>query len=440
MKSNLPAGSFNIHWFGLLNAVSFQVMVGAPIILYAKALEASSTVIGIIAAFAPLMVIFQLPAARFLDRFSYRNFILAGWGIRTIFIFIIAFSSLFAFLDAASKMAILLSSLFLYNLLRGITSTAWMPWITALIPEEVRGRFLARDHFFIFSGQMLALSASAFVTVGHTEPWKYAMMFFISGFAAWCSLYFVRKIPDVPSQAVVRTSSVSVPWMAILRYGPFFRLLVFNFVAQNIFTCMAIFSTEFMRVFLGLPNSTILWLTALSVVGAMVALPFCWMMADRVEDFHLIVSGISVFGVAIAVWMLVATGVFPPTLWLLAILAFVDGSAYAVYNLSNVRTIMRTMPEMGRAHFFAMFTVITGLALATVPVGWGLVLDALRPLDLVTGIFVWERYGVFFLVTAVICLLTAASARFLLQEGKSTTGSVSGTPEISMRRLFRRMR
>ena len=53
VKSVYPRGSFNAHWFSLFNAVSFQVMMGAPIIVYAKSLGASSTVLGIIAAFTP---------------------------------------------------------------------------------------------------------------------------------------------------------------------------------------------------------------------------------------------------------------------------------------------------------------------------------------------------------------------------------------------------
>jgi hypothetical protein len=81
-----PWGTFNAHWFQLFNAVAFQIMLGAPIILYAKSLGASSTVLGIIASFTPLMTVMQLPAARFLGRYSYREFVLRGWGVRTVFV------------------------------------------------------------------------------------------------------------------------------------------------------------------------------------------------------------------------------------------------------------------------------------------------------------------------------------------------------------------
>ena len=71
-----PRGSFNAHWFNLFNAVSFQIILGAPIIVYAKSIGASSTVLGILASFTPLMTVFQLPAAQFLGRYGYKQFIL----------------------------------------------------------------------------------------------------------------------------------------------------------------------------------------------------------------------------------------------------------------------------------------------------------------------------------------------------------------------------
>ncbi|MEI8313147.1 MAG: MFS transporter, partial [Verrucomicrobiota bacterium] len=156
-----PKGAFNAHWFSLCNAVSFQIILGAPIILYAKSIGASSTVLGIIASFTPLMTVFQLPAAQFLGRYGYKQFILMGWSLRTVFIFLITLVPLAVFLDGTSKLAVILASLFVFNLLRGISSAAWMPWISSLIPEEIRGRFLSLDQIFMHVGSLLALVASA---------------------------------------------------------------------------------------------------------------------------------------------------------------------------------------------------------------------------------------------------------------------------------------
>jgi hypothetical protein len=59
-------------------------------ILYAKSLGASATVLGLIAGMMPLLVVFQIPAASHVNRVGYRRFVLAGWSTRVLFIFFIA--------------------------------------------------------------------------------------------------------------------------------------------------------------------------------------------------------------------------------------------------------------------------------------------------------------------------------------------------------------
>jgi hypothetical protein len=72
--------------------------------------------------------------------------------MRNVLIFLVAGIPLARFLDDTSKLTALLALLFFFNLLRGISSAAWMPWIAQLIPEEVLGRFLSVDQFFMYLG------------------------------------------------------------------------------------------------------------------------------------------------------------------------------------------------------------------------------------------------------------------------------------------------
>jgi hypothetical protein len=82
-RSAYPAGALNVNGFSFFNAVSFQIVLGAPVILFAKSLGASSFLLGTIAALTPLLNILQLLAARFFHRTGYKRFVLAGWGART---------------------------------------------------------------------------------------------------------------------------------------------------------------------------------------------------------------------------------------------------------------------------------------------------------------------------------------------------------------------
>src|SRR5712675_188711 len=87
---SFPPGLQNAFLFALFNALSFQIVLGSPMVLYAKNLEASATVLGIITGMMPLLVIFQIPAAHYIDRIGYKRFVYAGWGTRVSVIFVMS--------------------------------------------------------------------------------------------------------------------------------------------------------------------------------------------------------------------------------------------------------------------------------------------------------------------------------------------------------------
>src|SRR6476619_627814 len=133
---SFPAGLHNAFLFSMFNALSFQLVLGSPMVLYAKTLGASATVLGIIAGMMPLLVIFQIPAASYVSQIGFKRFVYAGWGIRVMFIFAIAAVPLTGgFLDGRNRLALILVLLFCFNLSRGISSCAWLPWITMLVPS-----------------------------------------------------------------------------------------------------------------------------------------------------------------------------------------------------------------------------------------------------------------------------------------------------------------
>src|SRR5881394_3074695 len=89
-EAGFPPGLHNAYLFSTFNAFSYQIVLNSPMVLYAKTLGASATVLGIIAGMMPLLVIFQIPAAQHAARVGYKKFVYAGWGTRVMFIFGIA--------------------------------------------------------------------------------------------------------------------------------------------------------------------------------------------------------------------------------------------------------------------------------------------------------------------------------------------------------------
>ena len=399
-------------------------MMGAPIVLYAKSLGASSTVLGIIAAFTPLMTVMQLPAARFLDRYSYRQFVLSGWGLRTVFIFIVAVVPLLAFLDNTSKLAVLLAALFIFNLLRGISSAGWMPWIAALIDEPVRGRFLARDQLFTYVGSLLSLIACAVALHGRVVPWEFSVVFLISALGGSASLWFIKRIPDAPCNETTSRSAHPVPWKAMLGYQPFLRLLAFNLLFMVVIGSLSVFTVEYLREFQRFDDGLVLILSGISFIGPILSLMITAGIIDVVGSKPILRFALGGFVLVLAGWLLIAGGVIPCSIPIVAALNFLTGLAAANFNVANTRIMMATMPEMGRNHFFALFTVITSLGLGAAPVMWGVTLDAIGTYEAATGWFTWRRHSIYFAVLLLLDIVAFLAVSGLQEGGAAREGNV----------------
>jgi len=130
------------------------------------------------------------------------------------------------------------------------------------------------------------------------------------------------------------------------------------------------------------------------------------------------------FVLVLAGWLLIAGGVIPCSIPIVAALNFLTGLAAANFNVANTRIMMATMPEMGRNHFFALFTVITSLGLGAAPVMWGVTLDAIGTYEAATGWFTWRRHSIYFAVLLLLDIVAFLAVSGLQEGGAAREGNV----------------
>ena len=70
--------------------------------------------------------------------------------------------------------------LFAFNMVRGIASSAWFPWIRGLIPEDIRGKYLTFESAFANAGSLVAF---LLVAVYLGENPKNVQFSFLFGFS-----------------------------------------------------------------------------------------------------------------------------------------------------------------------------------------------------------------------------------------------------------------
>lgn len=411
--TTFPPGLKNAFFFAGFNALSYQIVLMSPMILYARTLGASATVLGIVAGMMPLLVIFQIPAASYLHRIGYRKFVLAGWSTRISFIFLISLIPLLAFLDFQARLSLLLLCLFFFNLSRGISSCAWLPWITGLVPEAIRGKFLMREAAWVNCGSFITILFSAYCLGEDPAQWRFSILFAFSGTMGVASLVFLRRIPDVEIPDEIKTSKTRVPWREIAGYEPF-RKLLRMFIAWAIASGgLNAFTVAFMKTAASIPEEKILLVTSMQFIGGLSSL---WLLGSRLDHMGsrpVLMFSFAMFMLVLSGWFAMAGQLMNTSLALILVLQFLMGLGSALVGMAVTKLAMAIIPVMGRNHFFALYSVVGNLMLGFSPILWGLFLDSLKPLNAIALGIHWTRFTVFFIAAGLAFIASLILAKRL---------------------------
>ncbi len=412
--ASFPPGLHNAYLFSTFNALSYQIVLSSPMVLYAKSLGASATVLGIIAGMMPLLVIFQIPAADYIPRLGYKRFVFAGWGTRVMFIFAMALVPLTGvFLAERNRLALMLTLLFCFNLSRGISSCAWLPWITALVPPNLRGKYLSRDAAVQNLASFVTFLIAAGCLTGESHYWQFSILFAFSAVTGAISLAFLKRIPDAEMPEEVRASKTRVPWLEMIRYAPFKKLLRSVVGWSVAYGGMTAFTVAFLKTETGMSEAKILAVTSVAFVGGLGSLWFLGSRLDRFGSKPVLTFCFAAWVAVLAGWICLSGRVLPLRLGSVLILQFLMGLLAALVQMSNTRLAMAVIPVMGRNHFFAIYSVVANVTLGLAPIAWGLLIDAVGAHSPVWLGIAWNRYTVFFASAGCVYLVTLAMARRL---------------------------
>lgn len=439
----MPAGVGNAYAFQVFNTMSYTIALSTPMILYFKKLGASATVLGIVLALPSLLNILQIPAARFVEAMGYRAFVLYGWTVRAAFVLGMAGVAILPEkINALTRIALMLFLLFAYNASRGISLCGFLPWVTQWIPEEVRGRYVSRDQLASAFATLATMILAAFYLFRPEAKYAYGLLFFASFATAIISLWFLRRIPNVPVPASSKDKK-RVPYREMLLYPPFFKLLVYNAVFLIAQAGSGVFWIPMLRDAFGATDSLILGMMVLSSGVSSLCLWGFGHLVDRVGSRPLLGLATLVFVIHLSCWCSVAARVMPFNLSMILLIQFTAALSISLFNLANTRLVMATVPAMGRSHFFALYTVVTSLVSGVFPILWGILLDTLAGWGVSWSQWRWNQYSVAYAAAAVITIVALVLRNALSESRAMTTDEflrelLLETPSRAINRLLAR--
>jgi len=411
----------NAFLFQVFNTSSFYLIMGLPMMLYFKKLGASATVLGVVAALGALMNIFQIPAARFVERIGYRTFVLRGWASRSLMIGGVALVvGLPLPVDGATRQILVLFLLFLFNIARGISLSGYLPWISAIVPESVRGRFLTIDQAASQSALLLTVALSAGYLQMVDSPTAFGALFAASLVLAGLSLVYLKKIPDAPVSPAAREGGEEVPWKAMMQHRPFLKLVIFHSIMMLALSGGGLIFIPFARDQLGCSDSKFMILHLIWGSVFVLTSLATGKMLDRVGSRPVLGLSAFIFGIHWLGWGAVAAHLLPFQWGPILFQQATAGIGLALYNSAHMRLLMAAVPAMGRSHFFALFSVAASLVAGLAPLGWGLLTDALQAVKFGT-VFEVNRFVILYGTITLILIPAMMALRRIQEERASTT-------------------
>lgn len=363
----------NLYLFNLMNTLSWSIVQGLPLVLFFKSMHASATVLGVVVGMTPFFQLLQIPAASWVERVGYRRFCVMGWtGRNLVLLALVAVAFLAPLVSVGLTIALACGVMLVYNALRGVGSAGFLPWFSQLFPPAIRGVILSREKLAIQVSLIFNMVAVAWFL--GLFPDGYAWLFVYAWLTGGVAVLFLRRIPDVPVQAVA-ANATPVPWRQLIRHPPFARLLQGMFFYHLALGAASVLWVLVLRDRYGLTDRDIATLPILSASANAFTMIGLGRILDRSGSRPVLIVAITLIFLHLLAWAGLAGGVLPYGLAVVLFLQATAGCGMGAVTLAVDRLLMASVLPMGRSHFFAISATLGGLTLGLSPIVWGFAAD-----------------------------------------------------------------
>lgn len=398
------------------------IMVGSVMMVYLKRLGASATILSIANSFIYFLDILQIIGARYVEKIGYRKFVVTALSVRAVFVFATACVMLVT-MENMTRIHILLVVLFCFNTVRSISLCGVLPWMTHIVPANLRGKFVSRDQMCIGIGMVMMSLVVSFYFQYFTHMKDFAPIYFTAFLLTILSLFFLRRTPDAILEKKHEKHSPT-PWRKIFGHAPFRNLLIYNFVLFFSAAGGMVFWVPFFKDLCHASDFQTLMTGVLYGIAAIPSLFYFGKIIDRVGSRPMLAMANVILIIHFAGWLLVAAKILPFNWPMLFWQQFTAGVCFPLFNTANTRMAMMLTPSDERSHFLAMFNVVKSLTLGGAPILWGLLIDRMMTWQgTYIGAWHWNAYSVFYTGLVFIVLIAFLFRMRLDDPGSMTTMS-----------------
>lgn len=342
---------------GMLESVHSAITTGVYTTGYALHLGASTAMIGFISASISIGQLLQAFSPLLIERLPRRKTLcLLANGVSTSLWLPIAFIP-FLFFEGNQLLA-LIACIAISKAAMSLVSPARQSWLTDLIPDAIRGRFVARQRSLtasaglitsVCAGFFLSTYAAGDAQEGFSIIFVVAVVF--SGFGIWAW----SRIPEPQKsrgERVPPNQLLRLPF----RHAPFRKLMFLVSGRLVIAQIAAPFFTVYMLRTLEVSYAQIAVFSAIQTIATIIMNPFWGYLADKYgykPVMSLTATGLAIFPLG---WGFVTLDNY----WVMVPLVQIwGGSMSAGWGTARFNLIVKTAPAANRSAFLGCYSAVS---------------------------------------------------------------------------------
>ena len=387
----------NFTLFSFLNVISFHLLTGNLIALYALRLGAGDLLVGVLYSFFPLGQLVPLLGRLIVRRLGTVRTMGVFWIVRYALMSPILLAPLFASSAAPVSIWLIAASVVGFNLARGIAITGHNAVVGAITTETERGSFLSRNQLVMHVAGISAGLAIGLLLQEESPLFLYSLLLGAGIVIGLSSTRLVFRFPEPPAPDRAGGFLASLGRTLRRRGVPRFLTLlaVHSFAVSMVLPFLVVYAKRAH----GLGDNTAMLLGAVGGAGAIVMALVSAFVIDRVGAKPLI----TLFTATLAVTT-VMLAVAPPldsvsSVWVyLGVVFFFATFGASGATSANSVYYFNLTPSADRLNLGILYFLVTGIPASLGSLGGGLVLDLLAS---VRALQTADVYRVYFGAVAV---------------------------------------
>ncbi len=350
-----------------------MLVTGAFLPAMALALGASNLTIGVLASFAPIAQIAQIPAIFVVEKVAKRKLLTVLFGVLSRLALVAA--ALVPFLAPEGSRVVLFTALMVLFFIGGsFAGCSHASMLKDIIPDSLRGTILS-SRLAAATALGAVLSISAGYSVGGLSDWigddsqAYAIIFLVAAAFGLFGSLVTMKMPEPMMEKRQANSGYFKALMEPATHRNFRKLLIFSSAWSFTVIMSGAFFVVYMLQRIGIPMSTVILLAVVSQVTNIYFFKVWGRISDRFSNKSVLAVSVPMFILLLILYPFTTMPeTYAGTMPLLILIHVIGGISTAGFNLCAANIAMKLAPKGNATAYLGANAFVSGVSAAIAPI------------------------------------------------------------------------